>query len=316
MFVNRCFLTQRLLFWLAVCTFISGFTRAQSASEVSVDCEQRPVATGLREQTLRVGADERTYLIYIPSAYDGVRPLPLLLAFHGFASGAREFVGLTDFNVLAEQEGFIVVYPQAMGDPSLWFVGTGVLLTQDDPRDLMFADALLDHLHAMYCTDARRTYAVGFSLGGGMVHRLACQLSHRIAAISTVAGAFADIPDGCQPTHPIPVLAIHGLADPVVPIEGLGLLFPSASHWLNAWAARNSCNVQTDSSDTGYLNGIAFENCADGVRVELITVPNGGHTWPGTSMPNRAAQLRGLVSQTVKASQLIWDFVSAYQLPD
>lgn len=269
--------------------------------------------SGLTTATLQVGVLERTYQMYIPPQAAAAQPLPLMLALHGFASTSDEFMTLTDFNSLAAEVGFVVVYPQATESPSVWFGGTGVLLRQDDPRDLMFMTRLLDEVLATTCVDAQRVYAVGFSMGGGMVYRMACQLGDRIAAIATVAGAFSAIPGGCQPAHPMPVIAIHGLDDPVVPFEGLGIFLPSATTALNGWVTRNHCDQTQVAAAVNYTDGAVFDRCADGVVVRLITVPGVGHTWPGTKVKLGNSRQP---PDTLDASRVIWDFIARYRLPD
>lgn len=56
---------------------------------------------------------ERTYEYYVPSSYDGSQPTELLFSFHGLGSDAPGQRSLTNFEAIAEKEGFIAVFPNA-----------------------------------------------------------------------------------------------------------------------------------------------------------------------------------------------------------
>lgn len=270
-------------------------------------------AGSLIEDVLVVNGLERSYLAYVPSTYDGAQPVPLLLVFHGFGSSPENIMTMANFNPLAQEEQFIVLYPRASEQPTTWYNGTGVFRPFDDDRDLQFVDALLAVAKTQWRIDERRIYAVGFSMGGGMAYRIACERSGQFAAFGTVAGAFATIPDGCTPERPVPVMAIHGLADRVVPFEGTRWLLPSVSDWVMEWAQRNQC--EQPSLLPPFTEGIRFRACAEDATVVLITVPEAGHTWPGTPHPNRASRLGGRDDGHVNATQLLWDFLKGYALP-
>jgi hypothetical protein len=92
------------------------------------------------------------------------------------------------------------------------------LCAVDGIDDVGFIDALLDNLEGDLCIDRRRVHATGMSNGAELAHRLACDLSWRIASITPVAGT--DNTTSCAPTRPVPVMHIHGSADQNVPFDG------------------------------------------------------------------------------------------------
>ena len=91
---------------------------------------------------------------------------------------------------VADEEGFIVVYPSGLGFPKRW----RVTQTAEDPTgvqiELQYFTDLIDKLSGEYAIDPKRIYVNGLSNGGGMSLRLACSLPNRIAAIGGVAGAY------------------------------------------------------------------------------------------------------------------------------
>src|SRR5205814_3358644 len=84
--------------------------------------------------------------------------------------------------------------------------------------DLQFVRNLLDELDRTLCVDDRRIYATGYSNGAFLSSAIACVLADRVAAIAPVAGVLS-LP-GCAPSRPIPVIAFHGTADPIVTYDG------------------------------------------------------------------------------------------------
>jgi polyhydroxybutyrate depolymerase len=103
--------------------------------------------------------------------------------------------------------------------------------------DVAFTRGMLDRLEADLCVDPRRVFATGMSNGGFMSHRLACEMSDRIAAVAPVSGV--NTLATCTPTRAVSVLDFHGTADPTVPYAG-GTEFhwPSVEQSTSGWIAR------------------------------------------------------------------------------
>jgi polyhydroxybutyrate depolymerase len=265
--------------------------------------------------SLTVDGEERTYIQYLPEQYSLNTRLAIVFSFHGLASDAEEQIERTDFSDLADEQGFIVIYPQGTGDPALWYNGTSTFNPQDDLRDVRFFEALLDHLENTLCMDSMRVYVNGFSAGGGMAYRLGCQFADRITAIGTMSGAFADIPNGCNPARPLPVIAIHGEVDPIVRYEGIPGVLPAAQDWIAEWAERNACENNNTQPLTPEISVLTYDDCAENVQVQLVSIANNGHRWAGTQEPARNSSfLLGQPTQDLSASEAMWEFFQAFQL--
>ena len=105
-----------------------------------------------------------------------------------------------------------------------------------------------------------------------MVHRLACELADRIAAIGPVSGAYPSSGD-CSPSRPIPVFAIHGTDDPIVPYSGI-------PEWAAAWAQRNGCDPEPlEVVHNVLISEKQWDNCEEGADVVLYTIQELGHEW-------------------------------------
>src|SRR5262249_41276708 len=155
-------------------------------------------------------------------SYDGTRPFPVVLAFHGGGSNAGQMVRFSGLNDKADQAGFLVVYPNGTGrlEQALTWNGGNccgyAMLNKVD--DGAFVRALLDDLGKVAKVDAKRVYATGMSNGAILAYRLASELSDRIAAIAPVSGPMGT--EKCNPTRPVPVLHFHGTDDDFAPFKG------------------------------------------------------------------------------------------------
>ncbi len=148
-----------------------------------------------------------------------------------------------------------------------------------------------------------------------MANRLACQLSDEIAAIGTVAGAYTEFPGGCQPTRPVPVIAFHGITDPIVPYNGnAGIHFPAIKDWVVSWATRDQCSLVPEpiAGTVGDVSGIKYTGCADNAEVDFYTISDGGHTWPGA--PAVLSLILGKTTQDIDATATMWQFFKTHPM--
>lgn len=274
-----------------------------------------PLLTSAQSGNILVGGLERTYTLRLPSSYDPAVPMPLVVAMHGgFGSGAQ-LENQSQLTAKAEEEGFIVVYPDGAQTGILnirtWNAGgcCGGSVT-NNIDDVGFIDALLDRLIQENSIDTTRIYATGMSNGGFMSYRLACELSHRFAAIAPVAASMTIAL--CQPERAVPVIAIHSYQDESVPYLG-GIGSGVSDHYnspldsvLNAWAAHADCSVLNDTIvfDTE-LTHIVWSDCACNGTMELYLTRDGGHSWAGGSLSSPIADPP---SSTVSANELMWQF--------
>jgi len=260
--------------------------------------------------------ERREYRLYVPRSYDSSRPAPLVISMHGAAGWPAQQMDMDGWNRLAEREGFLVVYPSGVdgAGPRFWRVERGGGLQ----RDVRFISELIDKLESSYNIDPARIYANGLSNGGGMTFVLSCTLSDRIAAAGLVAAAQTLPWRWCTDTRPIPMIAFHGTADPMVPYNGgtswiTPESFPNVPNWAANWARRNRCAPSpTESAVAADVTRHEFTNCADDASVVLYTIRGGGHSWPGGKpMPEWFV---GPTSRSIDATSQMWAFFRAHPL--
>ena len=147
---------------------------------------------------------------------------------------------------------------------------------------------------------------------------LSCKLSERIAAIGTVSGAYLLPWDECDSSRPVPTIAFHGTADPIVPYQGgpsnaFDLPFPAIPGWIDTLAQHNGCTgAALELPTSGEVSGIQFSNCTGNADVVFYTINNGGHSWPGGEpLPENIV---GHTTQDIDATNLMWDFFKKHPL--
>jgi polyhydroxybutyrate depolymerase len=261
---------------------------------------------------------ERTYLLHVPARYDPARATPLVLSFHGAGLWGAAQRDMSRWDEVADDEGFIVVYPSGLGSRGLrvWNVEPG----NRQSRDNTFVSELIDTLRAKYNIDTTRIYANGLSNGGGMSFGLSCALSDRIAAVGLVGSAQTEPWHSCRDTTPVPMINFHGTDDRFAAYQGgpswvllHGQVFPSQLVWTAKWAVRNRCaSGPVDSVVTPDVTRRSYGDCAHDADVALYTIAGGGHTWPGGG--SYPAWFVGKQTHSIEASRIMWRFFLEHPL--
>jgi polyhydroxybutyrate depolymerase len=264
--------------------------------------------------------EKRSYLLYVPTTYDPAKPTPLVISLHGFVEWPAHQMQISHWNDLAEEYGFLVVYPEGTGVPRRWRAG-GVAGGSSDPNpDVAFIADLIDKLAQDYNIDPARVYANGLSNGGGMSFLLGCALADRIAAIGGVSGAYVYPLEACRPSRPVPMIAFHGTADAIVPYlgglsRGPEMQLPAIPEWMAARAKLNGCDGSpAELPSSGEASGLRYAGCTQGADVDFYTIDGGGHSWPGGDpMPE---WIVGHTTPDIDATRVMWDFFRRFSIGD
>ena len=264
--------------------------------------------------------EERRYILHIPESYDPSAPTPLVISLHGFADWPARHARFSGWNEVADEYGFIVVYPMGRKFPLRW-LAHDVLDENGEPNpDIIFISDLIDHLKQELNIDAKRIYMNGFSNGAGMTHLSACVLGDEIAAVGGVAGAYLLPWEACRFNRSIPAIFFHGTEDKIVEYDGgfskrHNFVFPSIMKFVEEWAIKNQCDpVASALPSTIESNIIRYTNCEENADVILYSIEGGGHSWPGgKDLPRWIA---GHTTHDMNATRLMWNFYERYSLGD
>lgn len=257
-----------------------------------------PIAsTGKMTKEIIVNGTTREYIIYLPENYTGTTALPLLLSFHGLTSNMEFNYNYTNFDELAENNNFIVVYPN--GISNRW------IITANNNPDIDFIQALLNQLENDYNIESSRIYSTGMSNGGFFSFSLACSLSHKIAAVASVTGTmYRPAINNCFPKRPLSILQIHGTEDNIVD-------YSTVAGVIDFWTNHNNTDeipisndiLDVDEEDGSIVQRLQYIQGDNDVEVQHLKVIGGGHEWPG---------YRG--NMDINASEEVWNFVKAFDL--
>lgn len=274
----------------------------------------------------------RTYEYYIPSSYDGSEAVPLLFSFHGLGSNGDDQRDLTRFDELAEQEGFIAVFPYATvldpedypeaqlpplpGAEIQWNLGAGSLQYYAGIDDVGFASDMVNWFETNYNIDAGRIYSTGMSDGALFSYLLAFDLTGTFAAIAPVCAPMP-LGFGNLTATPITVIEMHGTADPILSYYGYGgsggNVTYSVDQTIAYWCGIDGITgepVETawgpTSRDSTVVHRYVYSGGMDGTEVILLKVEGGGHTWPGGVLYSAYV---GAVTTHIDGSALIWKYL-------
>jgi polyhydroxybutyrate depolymerase len=252
-----------------------------------------PTAGSPSDLTVRTpDGRDRTARIYVPAALPPDERAPLLVALHGGTGWGAQFELTSDYDRLADEHGFIVVYPDGIGiGPNTdqlrtWNGGIccGPAMRQG-VDDVGFLRTLVETIARDHRIDADRVYATGHSNGMIMSYRLLCEAADVFVAAAGQAGTLGV--DDCQPSRPVSLRHIHGSADTNLPIDGgrgtgiSNVDFPSPRTGLRMLARANGCPRAATTTTRGPASTRAWEPCDGNTTVELVTVDGANHAWMG-----------------------------------
>ncbi|WP_346293012.1 PHB depolymerase family esterase [Sphaerothrix gracilis] len=284
----------------------------------------------IQQGSVQVGGLERTYQAYVPA--DLPEQPALLLAFHGSRADSdtmRVYTGY-EFERLADQHGFIVVYPdgyeQHWNDCRKSGPYAANTLNVDD---LGFVRALIRRFATEYGADTSSVFAVGFSNGGHMAYRLALEMPRSVHAVAAIGANLPTLDNlDCTPSgEPVSVLIMNGTNDPLNPFTGgevnlYGFLKrgtvrsaqSSAEYFVQLAGTdlASSTRTQIRGDDADEVMDQTTWTSPNGPTVSLYAVHGGGHT---IAQPYfRFPRLLGTTPTTLNAPDEIWKFFTERSL--
>jgi polyhydroxybutyrate depolymerase len=287
----------------------------------------KPKLTGSIERgVLEHGGRMRSWIAYVP-ARPATRP-GLVMALHGsMGTGgkARSAYGY-DFDLLADQHGFIAVYPQ--GYEGHWNdsrVKGPFTAKRENIDDVGFLHALVDRLVGDHDADRARVYVTGISNGGQMALRLALQTPDFARAYAAVAASMP-APENMAVTpknRPVSMLIMNGTDDPLNPWRGGDVALygvwgnrgpvlstPASIDYFRKLAGLEGAPRVTQFADRDPGDGSTAERSlwsAPGKRsVALYTIKGGGHNCPHPAFHGQ--RLLGNSNRDIHAGNEIWEF--------
>ncbi|MEX0847888.1 MAG: PHB depolymerase family esterase [Ilumatobacteraceae bacterium] len=288
----------------------------------STGCDGAPPA--LPGETLEsftaVGLDG-TFVRRLPPSYDGMRALPVVIALHGWTQSPALLALESALPAATDAAGYVLVMPDITRAVSMWDVGM-------ESADATWFGELLDEVETSLCIDTSQVFLTGMSNGSMMTSTLLCRFADRITAAAPVAGL--RVPEGCEPSRPVPIITFHGTDDPYLAYGGgfgakvAALAAPdgdgalgdvvasgpdatSVADRVAAWAELNGCAAPlTATRVAADVTLLATVGCA--APVQLYTVESGGHSWPGSAFDQAIGEFVGPTTTSIDATEMMVAF--------
>jgi polyhydroxybutyrate depolymerase len=240
---------------------------------------------------------------------------PFLVLLHGYGGSGGSFARHFQFPSLAESRGFAFVAPDGRADgrgSRFWNAGDACCDFDRTGYDHVKELAEIVELARTHpLVDPSRVFVVGYSNGGFMAHRLACEVPG-IAGIASVAGGASFDASSCKHA-PRAVLQIHGDADRIVRFEGGHVLGRSevpvhlaAPSLMDAWAKRRGCEVAPTAGPK-----IDLDPAIPGSETE----PLGYACAPGVVLFKVAGAEHDVTSHPTAMAQILERLMSAAKAP-
>ena len=242
-----------------------------------------PQASGAARCTLRVGGEERSYLLSVPPSD---HPAPLVVAYHGLSQTAGVFDTQTGLVSATREAGLVLALPESEG-PAFndgRFGSAG-------PKDEAFTIALIDVLVLAHIDDSRRIVVTGFSNGAGMAMTMAAKHPQSIASLVSIDGSLMGAPGSPRPTGPVRAFLVHGTADRVQPWNGRAARGRMLPAYIPVSETVSACvdaagggpavvNRLPGSLGRGPVEVSTWSPGRSGAQVTAYTISGMGHVWP------------------------------------
>ena len=265
--------------------------------------------------TINVDGIDREFLLDVPL---NLQPnAALVFVFHGYTGSAKSFRQQSGFAALANQHGFVAVYPQGTRDArGKTFFNVGYAFhSKNLVDDVKFTQTLAERLVNDLGLDSNAVFATGMSNGGDMSYFLASQNRPVVRAIAPVAGTMMKTwGQNFKPAIRIPVLHIHGTKDSITLWEGdienrdgWGA-YLSLDDVLHTWIGgmkleKNQVTRLSHADDNSQSIQLhRWSTATDKTEVRLYRIENGRHVWP-----------QHLDNPKVTTGAVIWEFFDSHR---
>ena len=255
-----------------------------------------------------LGSSNRGATLTMPGGHDYERPLPLVVALHGYSSsGSFNAWWMSLYDSVHENEHLLLTPDGSMNNIGMRYWNAtdaccNLFNTQVD--DVTFLESLIVQAVQNYGADPEGVVLIGHSNGAFMSHRMACERGEIIESIVSLNGAtWDDFSNNCPDTGRPNILHVHGTADSTIQYDGgsmFGGTYPSAPQTTAYWADRSGCDASwtnlgsidlINSDGVAETDNLEHLNCTDENRVAHWRINNASHApflndekWPSETL--------------------------------
>jgi len=289
---------------------------SQSTEETSEDDALRLMAKTkptLTTHCAEIADVERCWMLLVPEQLEADKAVPMVLDLHGGGGTNSLQYNMSGFAQLAEEQGFIVAYPQAHGERN-WDIDIDGL--RNDYDDMGYLMRIINVTSEEHLVDTNRLYMTGWSNGCMMTQRFAVETQSVLASAGCMSGYLMKEAPATY-SAPIPFMEVHGMLDPIVQyvdntaITTIAIGNPGAGFNRGAvqnmeyWADLNECSGAVhEVLEVGQNYDIrGYEECEAGAEVRLMSLHLAGHNAYQSGTPNG-----------IPTTQVLWEFLSQFSI--
>jgi len=252
-----------------------------SGTGMSPGCGTTPtIASGMYNNgqhiSITVGTMQRRYILNVPTTYDNTKPYKLIIAYHELNGNDDEMYKNKYYHLMPlAGDTAIFVAPNGQQNGASCTQASGCGWPNTNNTDLALADAVVAEIEKNFCVDTNRIFATGWSYGGSMSYKTACErplggvANGFVRAIAVYSGS--QLSGNCTPKAPVAYYASHGTHDSVLNYDnGVGLA--------QNFSTADSCTWMTPTKVTSGAHVCTnLMGCKAGYPVEFCSF-NGDHT--------------------------------------
>lgn len=282
----------------------------------------------------------KKFKVYLPKNYYFLKTYPLMVMLHGCTQSADDFAKGTNMNTLADEKGFIVIYPQQSSNANLkkcwnWFEPLHQLRGLGEPAIIA---GMVKKVKRMHFIQHDKVFIAGLSAGGAMSIVMGVTYPELFSGIGVAAGleyqaalnvfnAYAAMANQGPPpvrqgrvahqvmgkrAKPMPVIVFHGNADSTVNVL-------NADQVVEQWITTN--NLAFDGKVEGWIDHkpkevreekrqfgrdftyAQYASLKGEISIDQYTVNGMGHAWSGGNAEGSYTDEKGPDS-----SRIMWEF--------
>lgn len=298
---------------------ITANDSSNSDGETSSEVEELPPL----EDCIEFDGLERCWQIYAPEGFSPAEcaeiSCPLVVDIHGFTDNVDRQRAISGFDDLADEFGFLVMYP--MGHEASWNSGWCCGVAKDmELNDVGLIEQMVAFVQENWSTDPNRIYVTGWSNGCSMTQKMVNEASHLFAAAGCMAHYLLDLE--AADYAPVPMMEVHGVRDAVVHYGVTytnSLIFDlslegdeGAIQNMERWAEMNGCTGSTPDIEIFEwdYSVLGYSDCENNAQVRLVSINFAGHNPYLKDSPDQPTSTGNPTG--IDTSRMVWDFMSQF----
>jgi polyhydroxybutyrate depolymerase len=230
---------------LTACGGGSTDTPTEKVIDKPVAKVEKCLGAEINSQTSCLELSSRQSIIY---KNDDTEKDGVALFLHGAPGQASKVMDIFDAKMIANKHNLVAISPE--GIESTWGWLSVNSKSTDANADVDYLSELLTKIKSEHNINSDKVYVFGYSAGGFMAYKLACEIPEQITAIVSLAGQLRGTLASCENSTPLAVHHFHSPTDEAVPYKGRDIgSITSVDDTINLWRINNGCDASFTEQD-------------------------------------------------------------------